>query len=190
MKQADYLKYDALGLAELVAKREVSPGELLEVATERMAAVNPKINAVILDLSAQALGAIKAGLPEGPFRGVPYLLKDLGTQMQGVRTRGGSAIWRDLPPAAADSALVAAYRAAGLVMFGKTNTPEFGLQPVTEPTEFGPTRNPWNLDHTPGGSSGGALAAPRSPPASCRPPRPVTAAARSAFRPPAPGSSA
>jgi amidase len=159
MNQSDYLKYDAVGLAELVAKREVSPDELLKVATERMAEVNPKLNAVILDLTAQARGAIDAGLPDGPFRGVPYLIKDLGTQMRGVQTRGGSAIWREAPPAAADSALIAAYRAAGLVMFGKTNTPEFGLQPVTEPTEFGPTRNPWNLERTPGGSSGGSSAA-------------------------------
>src|SRR5579871_2458837 len=159
MRQAEYLAYDAVGLAELVARREVSPGELLEAATARMAEVNPKLNAVILDLSLHALAAVEAGLPEGPFRGVPFLLKDLSTQLEGVRTQGGSALWADVPPAVADSALVAAYKAAGLVIFGKTNTPEFGLQPVTEPSAFGPTRNPWALDRTPGGSSGGAAAA-------------------------------
>ena len=159
MRQAEYLAYDAVGLAELVARREVSPGELLEAATVRMAEVNPKLNAVILDLSAPALAAVEAGLPEGPFRGVPFLLKDLSTQLEGVRTQGGSALWAAVPPAVADSALVAAYKAAGLVIFGKTNTPEFGLQPVTEPSAFGPTRNPWALDRTPGGSSGGSAVA-------------------------------
>jgi Asp-tRNA(Asn)/Glu-tRNA(Gln) amidotransferase A subunit family amidase len=159
MNQAEYQNHDAVGLAALVAKGEVSPDELLDAALERMTAVNPKINAVILDLADQARAAIKAGLPEGPFRGVPYLLKDLSTQMQGVQTRAGSCLFQDIPPAAADSALVNAYRAAGLVIFGKTNTPEFGLQPVTEPTSEGPSRNPWNLERTPGGSSGGSSAA-------------------------------
>ena len=159
MDQHDYLARDAVGLAALVAAGEVSPGELLDAAIARMEAVNPKINAVILDLADQARAAIAAGLPAGPLRGVPYLIKDISTQMKGVQTLAGSALMKATPPAAADSALVAAYRRAGLVLFGKTNTPEFGLAPVTEPVLFGPSRNPWNLDRTPGGSSGGAAAA-------------------------------
>jgi amidase len=159
MNQSDYERHDATGLAALVAAREASPDELLDAALARLEAVNPKINAVIVDLADEARAAIRAGLPEGPFRGVPYLIKDISTLMRGVPTRAGSALLKDIAPAPADSALVAAYRASGLVLFGKTNTPEFGLQPVTEPVLFGPTRNPWNLERTPGGSSGGSAAA-------------------------------
>ena len=159
MNQSDYLAQDAVGLAGLVASGAVTPAEVLDAALERMAAVNPKINAVIVDLADQGRAAIAAGLPEGPLKGVPYLIKDISTQMKGVKTLAGSRLLRDAPPAADDSALVAAYRQAGLVLFGKTNTPEFGLAPVTEPALFGPSRNPWNLERTPGGSSGGAAAA-------------------------------
>ncbi len=159
MNQSDYERHDATGLAALVASREASPDELLDAALARLEAVNPKVNAVIVDLAEHARTAIRAGLPEGPFRGVPYLIKDISTLMRGVPTRAGSALLKDIAPAAADSALVAAYRASGLVLFGKTNTPEFGLQPVTEPVLFGPTRNPWSLERTPGGSSGGSAAA-------------------------------
>jgi amidase len=137
----------------------VAAEELLDAALARMAAINPKINAVVVDLADQARSAIRAGLPEGPLRGVPCLIKDISTQMRGVPTRAGASLLRDSLPAAADSALVAAYRASGLVLFGKTNTPEFGLQPVTEPVLFGATRNPWSLDRSPGGSSGGSAAA-------------------------------
>jgi len=159
MNHGEYERHDAVGLAALVARREVSPDELLDAALARLEAVNPAINAVILNLADEARAAIRAGLPEGPLRGVPYLIKDLTTQMKGVPTRAGATLFNDVPPAAADSALVAAYRDAGLVLFGKTNTPEFALQPVTEPVLFGPSRNPWALDRTPGGSSGGASAA-------------------------------
>jgi len=159
MESNEYVRFDAVGLAELLAVGDVSAEEVLDAALARMAAVNPRINAVIVNLETEARGAIRAGLPDGALRGVPYLIKDISTQMAGVRTLAGAALYRDVPPAAADSALVAAYRAAGLVLFGKTNTPEFGLQPVTEPMLFGATRNPWNLERTPGGSSGGAAAA-------------------------------
>jgi amidase len=159
MQHAEYERHDAVGLADLVAKREVSPDELLDAALARMEAVNPRLNAVIVNLADESRQAIAAGLPDGPFRGVPFLMKDISTQMRGVRTQAGSALLKDVPPAAADSALVAAYRGSGLVLFGKTNTPEFGLQPITAPVLYGVTRNPWNLDHTPGGSSGGAAAA-------------------------------
>ncbi|HTX50339.1 MAG TPA: amidase [Caulobacteraceae bacterium] len=159
METNEYAGFDAVGLARLVARGEVTAEDLLDAALTRMEAVNPKINAVIVDLADEARAAVRAGLPPGPLRGVPFLIKDISTQMRGVPTRAGAALLRDIPPAASDSALVAAYRASGLVLFGKTNTPEFGLQPVTEPMLFGATRNPWDLDRSPGGSSGGSAAA-------------------------------
>ncbi|MGH7024400.1 MAG: amidase, partial [Caulobacteraceae bacterium] len=101
---------------------------------------------------------VKDGAPVGPLGGVPFLLKDLSAQLAGTPTTAGSRIMGK-EPASADSSLVAKFKEAGLVVAGKTNTPEFGLEPVTEPERFGPTRNPWNLERTPGGSSGGAAAA-------------------------------
>jgi len=151
----DYRRHDAMGLAGLVARREVSAGELLDAATARMAQVNPKINAVTQDLSARARTEEAA---HGAFCGVPFLLKDLGATLAGTPTTGGSRLFADAV-AAADSALTAAYKAAGLAIFGKTNTPEFGLWPVTESELLGVCRNPWDLTRTPGGSSGGAAAA-------------------------------
>ena len=138
--------------------RDVSPDELLDEALARTAAVNPKVNAVIHLMEARARASIAAGLPEGPFRGVPFLLKDLMTALAGEPLRSGSRLFRDFVPAA-DEELTRRYRAAGLVIFGKTSTSEFGVSNVTEPELFGPTRNPWNLERTPGGSSGGAAAA-------------------------------
>ncbi len=155
MNEADYLAQDATGLADLIKRREVSAGEVLEAAIARLAEVNPKLNAVTLDLSDQARAATPA---DGPLGGVPYLIKDLGAHVAGTPTSGGSRLFQDVIQPA-DSAIVSAYRRAGLVIFGKTNTPEFGLEPVTEPEAFGPSRNPWNTDYTPGGSSGGASAA-------------------------------
>lgn len=157
MKFEDYRRCDMTALADLVARRDVSGAELLETALERVAAVNPQINAITLDLADFARAELDRGV-KGRFAGVPFLLKDLGAQLEGTVTTGGSRAFAQAR-AGADSAIVAAYRRAGLVIFGKTNTPEFGLAPVTEPALFGPSRNPWNLDHTPGGSSGGASAA-------------------------------
>lgn len=158
MKFEDYRRQDAVGLASLVAKGAVSAGELLETAVARMAQVNPAVNAVTLDLADQAR-KVAAHRPEGgPLGGVPFLLKDLGAAMAGIPTTSGSAVFKANVPQA-DSALTTAYRRAGLVIFGKTNTPEFGLTPVTESTLLGPCRNPWDLSRTSGGSSGGAAAA-------------------------------
>ncbi len=157
MKFEDYRRHDMTALAQLVASREVSATELLDTALDRAAAVNPQINAITHDLADFARAEI-ARAPQGPFAGVPFLLKDLGAQLGGTATTSGSRAFKDVR-AETDSAIVTAYRQAGLVIFGKTNTPEFGLAPVTEPALFGATRNPWNLDHTPGGSSGGASAA-------------------------------
>jgi len=154
----EYARYDALGLAQLVRREEVSPDELLDAALARTAAVNPRINAVIHLMEARARAAIAAGLPDGPFRGVPFLIKDLIMAYGGEPMRGGSRLLRDYVPPR-DEELVARHKAAGLVIFGKTNTPELGMANVTEPELFGPSRNPWNLDRTPGGSSGGSAAA-------------------------------
>ena len=118
----EYGEFDALGLAELVRQGQVSPGELLDEALARTAAVNPKINAVIHLMEGRAREAISAGLPDGPFRGVPFLIKDLMTAFAGEPMRRGSRLFKDYVPAE-DEELTRRYRRAGLVMFGKTNTP-------------------------------------------------------------------
>jgi amidase len=154
----EYDRYDALGLAELIATRQVRAAEVLEAAVARLEAVNPKLNAVTHKMYDEAERTIDAGLPQGSLAGVPFLLKDLGVLYAGQPTSFGSALY-DGFVADHDSTLVERYRAAGLVIFGKTNSPEMGLAATTEPARFGPTRNPWNLERTPGGSSGGATAA-------------------------------
>ena len=158
MNQDDYQAQDATGLAALIAGKQVSAGEVLDAAVARMEQVNPTLNAVILDLTDQARAQLASGTPAGPLGGVPWLIKDIGALVAGTPTTSGSRLLKDAI-APADSAIVTAYRKAGLVIFGKTNTPEFGLEPVTEPEFFGPTLNPWDLTRTPGGSSGGAGAA-------------------------------
>lgn len=155
---SEYDQYDGLGLAELVARGEVSAEDLLDAALARADQHNPAINAIILDLREQARAAIRAGLPDGPFRGVPFLIKDLSNALAGVPRASGSRFFKDYVPSF-DSTLVARYKQAGLVIFGKTNTPEFGTMPITDPELTGSARNPWNTARTPGGSSGGAGAA-------------------------------
>jgi Asp-tRNA(Asn)/Glu-tRNA(Gln) amidotransferase A subunit family amidase len=158
MTEDDYLALDAVGIAELIRRREITAAEALEAALARADGVNAALNAINLPMTdaARELAAAPAG--EGPLAGVPFLLKDISAYAQGWPTSAGSKLFATAP-AAADNAIVAAYRAAGLVVFGKTNTPEFGLEPVTEPELFGPSRNPWNTERTPGGSSGGSAAA-------------------------------
>lgn len=152
---------DATAQAELVAKGEVSPSELLEAAIERIEQSNPALNAVVIEWFDHARSvAAGPGLPAGPFRGVPFLLKDLYTSFAGQTLSNGNvalknAGLRDV----SDSTLVARFKAAGLVVAGRTNSPEFGSLPTTQPLAWGPTRNPWALERTPGGSSGGAGAA-------------------------------
>lgn len=158
MNFEDFRGHDAVGLAERVARRDVSPDELLDAVLARMDAVNGRLNAVIATYEAEARAAIKAGLPDGPLKGVPYPIKDISVHMAGKPTGAGSRLFKDLV-VENDSAIVAAYRRAGLVLFGKTNTPEFGIATVTEPVANGATLNPWNEAVTPGGSSGGASAA-------------------------------
>jgi amidase len=151
-------RYDALGLAELVRKREVSAEALLERAIARAEAVNPKINAVVLRHDEIARGQLAQQAPTGPFAGVPFLLKDLNTGLAGTVTTQGSRAFADWT-ADADTTLPRRAKAAGLVIFGKTASPEFGLTVSTESALWGATRNPWNLEHIAGGSSGGAAAA-------------------------------
>jgi len=158
MKAEEFESFDGLGLAELVRRRDASPAELLDAAVSRVEARNPELNAVVTRMYDQARAAIAEGLPAGPFTGVPYLLKDLGAHYTGAVTSFGSTLFKDFV-VDHDSEITARLRRAGLVIFGKTNTPELGLAPSTEPRLFGPTRNPWSLGHSSGGSSGGSAAA-------------------------------
>jgi Asp-tRNA(Asn)/Glu-tRNA(Gln) amidotransferase A subunit family amidase len=154
----DYESYDGLGLAALVKRRAVSASELLEAALARCEQRNPALNAVVIPMFEQARAAAKADVPKGPFEGVPFLLKDLHLNVPGVRTTNGSSLYENNVPTS-ESELVVRYRRAGLVVFGKSASPEFGLTCTTESRVFGRTKNPWNLEYTSGGSSGGASAA-------------------------------
>jgi amidase len=155
---SDYEKYDGLGLAELVRKKEVKPSELVEEAISRIERLNPQLNAVIHKMYELAREAADKDLPDGPFKGVPFLMKDLLMAYAGVPLTSSSRFLKDFIPDH-DSELVKRFKAAGIIVVGKTNTPEFGLVPITEPELFGPTNNPWDLTRTPGGSSGGSAAA-------------------------------
>lgn len=153
-----FVDLDATAQAELVRRREVKPIELVDAAIERIERLNPTINAVITPMYEEARTVANSELPEGPFTGVPFLLKDLFAPYAGVRMAFGSAFLRDNVPDH-DSELVARHKRAGLIILGKTNAPEFGLIPTTEPHLFGPSRNPWDTGRTTGGSSGGSAAA-------------------------------
>ena len=146
-----------LDLAELIAKGEISSLELLNAVRQKIEAINPKINALCNLFFDRAEAQIKQGLNNGPFRGVPFVLKDLSQHLAGTITSAGSRVFKNYVPDF-DSTLVARHKQAGLVICGKTSTPELGLVPSTEPALFGRTHNPWNLELTPGGSSGGAAA--------------------------------
>jgi Asp-tRNA(Asn)/Glu-tRNA(Gln) amidotransferase A subunit family amidase len=154
----EFESLDAIGLADLVARKEISAGEVLEASVATIEALNPKLNAVVNKLYDRARSAIRHGLPEGPLTGVPILIKDITASMEGVPTTAGSRLLVNVP-AVADSDTVRRYRNAGLVLLAKSNTPEFGLNLSTEPTLFGATRNPWDLSRSAGGSSGGSAAA-------------------------------
>ena len=149
---------DALGVAEQVRQRKVSPTELLEDAIERAEALNPRFNFMAQRHYDLARASIAQGLPEGPFTGVPWLLKDLNTYVAGEVTENGSRFYRG-ERATVTSELVLRQQRAGFVVFGKTTAPEFGLTATTENKLTGDTRNPWNPDHIAGGSSGGAAVA-------------------------------
>ena len=157
MSFAEYSSYDGLGLADLVKKKKVKPTELVEAAIERIERHSPQLNAIVFKAYDEAR-AKAAARPSGPFAGVPMLLKDILGDKKGWPTRSGA---RFVPatPAPLDATLVARFEAAGLIPLGKTNVPEFGLVPLTEPKLYGPARNPWDLNYSTGGSSGGSAAA-------------------------------
>ncbi len=155
---ADYDRFDAVGLAELVRRKEISALELLDEARARCDQVNPKLNAVICRMDAQAGLAAGAADADRPFAGVPFLVKDLGPAFAGAPLSCGSRLFANYVPKE-DGEIIKRFKAAGFVTFGKTNVPEIGLVPFTEPELFGPCRNPWDLERTPGGSSGGAASA-------------------------------
>lgn len=154
---SEYSRFDALELGRLIQAREVSPLELVESVIESIERLNPVLNSVVCRLDDDARRAAQEPLPQGPLSGVPMLLKDLLSPYAGKPFTSGSRLYAGYVPDA-DAELVRRYKAAGLIITGKTNTPEFGILPVTEPELFGACRNPWNVDRTPGGSSGGAAA--------------------------------
>ena len=158
MSIREYANYDGLGLAALVAKGEVKPSELVDEAIARAEALNPKLNAIVFKDYDRARALARSGVPKGAFAGVPFLLKDIFALAEGVPTRQAS---RFMPaiPSDHDSLLTKRFKSAGLIALGKTNVPEFGLVPTTESRLYGPAHNPWNLAHSPGGSSGGSAAA-------------------------------
>lgn len=157
MEQSEYIGLDAVGLAALVAAGEVTPGELVTTALDRVDALNEVLNAVVERRDARVL-AEAAAPPDGPLSGVPFLVKDMDGVLGGEPNTASSrslVSWRPTH----DSEMFARFRRAGLLIVGKTNCPEFGITGVTESELRGPARNPWHLDHTPGGSSGGSAAA-------------------------------
>src|SRR5580704_1100654 len=149
---------DATGQAELIRKKEISPAELVAEAITRIEKLNPQLNAVIHELFDRARGEAAGSLPAGPFRGVPFLLKDLGAELAGTPFNEGLAFSGDYVSPVTQE-LTQRYIDAGFVICGKTNTPELGILPTAEPRRFGPSRNPWNTDYSTGGSSGGSAAA-------------------------------
>lgn len=158
MNISEFSTYDGLGLAELVKNRQVKPEELIQLSIKAIKALNPDLNAVVSILEEEAMNEITAGLPEGDFKGVPFLIKELVLHAKNVPISMGSRLAEDtvFP---IDSELMARFRKAGFVTVGTTATPEFGYNAATEAVIYGPTRNPWNLNHSPGGSSGGSAAA-------------------------------
>jgi amidase len=159
MRADEYTAFDAVGLAELVHRGDVSPQTLTEAAIERIEALNGPLNAVVERSYELARTAALTADLRAPLAGVPFLAKDMNIEVAGLHLTSSCRWLAGLPPATSDAPLAARWRAAGLTILGRTNTPEFAGEFVTEPTWRGATRNPWNLSHSPGGSSGGAAAA-------------------------------
>jgi len=152
--------HDATGLADLVRRGEASPRELTDAAIARIERLDGEINAVIHPSFERAREEAAGDLPDGPFRGVPFLLKDILCSSEGDPFHEGMLFLKELGwQAGRDTYLAARFRAAGLVVVGRTNAPELGIVPTTEPVAYGPTHNPWDLSRSPGGSSGGSAAA-------------------------------
>ena len=159
MSFSEYDSFDGLGLAELVRTKKVKPNELLDEAIMRTERVNKTLNAVIYLGVDQARRQLEECDLKAPFAGVPFLAKDLGPTVKDMPITWGSRAYKGLVPSQIDSTLIERIKKAGCVIFGKTNVPEFGQLPITEPKLFGPCRNPWDPKRSPGGSSGGAAAA-------------------------------
>src|SRR5215813_15658848 len=164
-KLSELANYDALGLAELIRKKQISPLELVDDVIGRVERVNPKINAVLTKLFdvEKARGRAKQGIGDGPFAGVPGMLKNL-TQYKDARIDAGSRLYaryieKKGNVVQVNSPLIDAMERSGMIIAGVTNSPELGLIDTTEPVLYGATRNPWNTDYTAGGSSGGSAAA-------------------------------
>jgi amidase len=158
MAFADYANHDGLGLAALVKSGQVTPAELVEAAIERIEKHNPVLNAVVHKAYDEARATAASDLPDGAFKGVPFLIKDLGAQVKGWPRTSGS-IFAEIAADEADNELVTRYRASGVVLVGKSNTPEFGIPGVTTSRRLGPCSNPWDPSRISGGSSGGAASA-------------------------------
>lgn len=158
MNVKEYMTYDATGLASLVQKKQVTPEELVQAAFTRLEEVNPVLNAVIQTRRDQVFKDMKSLNADQPFAGVPFVLKNISQGLEHEPLTAGALLLKDVK-AQTDSHFVRRLKQAGLLMIGHTNTPEFGLRNVTEPFLYGPTRNPWNADYSPGGSSGGTAAA-------------------------------
>ncbi|MEK7741081.1 MAG: amidase family protein, partial [Pseudomonadota bacterium] len=156
MKFSEYIQYDGIGLAQLVQNKEVQAHELLEIAIQRAEQVNPKINAIVIPIYEHALKNTQ-NYANGPFSGVPFLLKDLHQEYAGVATSSGSKAFKNAKYIAKEnSEIVNRWVKSGVVTFGLTNSPEFGIKGITEPEAWGSCKNPWNLKHNSGGSSGGS----------------------------------
>jgi amidase len=158
MPFAEYSNYDGLGLAELVRTKDVTPLELVDAAIERIERHDARLNAVVHTAYDEARRTAAGPLPDGPFRGVPFLIKDLYCPVAGWPMTNGSR-WFGRTISTEDDELVRRYRASGMVLLGKTNTPEFGITGTSESAYLGPCRSPWNPAHIAGGSSGGSAAA-------------------------------
>ncbi|MGE0486249.1 MAG: amidase [Gammaproteobacteria bacterium] len=154
----EYGNYDGIGLAELVTRGDVSPRDLVDSAIDAIERLNPDVNCVVQQLRDHALAEIRRGLPHGPFRGVPFLVKEFGMHFKGMKTSAGSRLAAGVT-FDADTELMKRCRNAGLVTVGTSTTPEMAFNANSEAVVYGPTRNPWNLGHSVGGSSGGAGAA-------------------------------
>src|SRR5260221_1323315 len=170
-------RLDATAQADLVRSGKATDVELVEAAISRIESTNPEINAVIHPLFEEGLEAARGDLPDGPFRGVPFLLKDLGAAFAGQPLHLGMRYLKERDfRAPVDTYLAQRFHAAGLVTIGKTNAPELGILPTTEPRAYGATHNPWDLDRTPGGSSGGSAAAVAAGSGAVAPPHPARGA--------------
>lgn len=156
MPFAEYGQYDGCGLAELIKNKEVSIADVVETAIDKIESINPDLNAVIWPMYDMARESLDH-LPDGPFKGVPFLVKDLNLAWANTRLTSGSRYMKDYH-VDHDAPLATAFKQSGIVALGKTNTPEFGITGTTEPALFGPCRNPWNTEHIAGGSSGGSAA--------------------------------